>query len=134
MPVSFKPPRLLYIVTKTPQEDLEFCDVCGGINAMASTAVKVNCESCGTTGYSNYYTRTPVFGSYRPGGDKRWNPVEGAVSYFGECSVKLPAIIGPFLEEAVHIEMDGTPWNFNVMRTPGAAFGQERIVLSLSRK
>lgn len=134
MPVSFKPPKTIYIVVKTPTDDLEFCDTCGGINAMASTAVKIDCTECGTTGYSNYWTRIAVNASYRPGGEKRWDADSGTMSYFGECSIKLPATMEAALSDASHIEMDGKSWSFNVMRNPGEGFGQKRLVISLSRK
>ena len=134
MPVTFKRSKLINIVIRTPDEDLVFCDVCGGVNAMASTAVKINCEGCGTTGYSNYWTTVPVSGSYRPGGERRWNATAGAIEYFGECAIKLPARYESLLTDASHIEMDGVNWKFNVLRSPGEGFGQKRLVVSLARK
>ena len=134
MPVSFKPPKSIYIVVRTPEDQLEFCDTCGGINAMASTAVKIDCTECGTTGYKNFWTRIGVTGSFRPGGERRWNNTAGALEYTGECAIKLPARFEPILEEASHIEMDGKQWNFNVLRAPGEGFGQKRLVISLARK
>lgn len=134
MPISFKPPKPIFIVTRTPEEDLEFCDTCGGINAMASTAVKIDCTECGTTGYSNYWRRIGATAFYRPGAEKRWNNTAGGMEYFGECSIKLPSQYEDLLESADHIEMDGVRWSFNVLRSPGEGFGQKRLVVSLARK
>lgn len=134
MPVSFKNKKQITILKKTATADLQLCDVCGGLNAMASTAVKVNCTGCGTTGYSNYYTSIPALASYRPGAVKRWDHVAGQLDYLGECSIKLDSRYSQLLATAEHIEMDGVAWRFNVLREPGEALGQPRLVLSLTRK
>ena len=101
---------------------------------MASTAVKVNCEGCGKTGYSNFYTNIIANASYRPGAIKRWDAQAGQVDYSGECSIKLDSRYKEFLNTAEHIEMDGIKWNFHVLREPGEAFGQPRLVIALTRK
>lgn len=134
MPVSFKNPKSIVILKKTPSAELQLCDVCGGLNAMASTAVKINCEGCGTTGYSNFYSRIHAMASYRPGAVKRWDHVAGQLDYSGECSIKLDSRYGRLLATAEHIEMDEVAWRFNVLREPGEALGQRRLVLSLTRK
>ena len=134
MPVSFKPLIPISIVKRTPSGELVLCDVCGGLNAMASTAVKINCEGCGTTGYSNFYIRIDAMASYRPGAVKRWDSAAGQLDYLGECSIKLDSRYKRLLDTAEHIEMDGVEWRFAVLREPGKAMGQSRLVLSLSRK
>lgn len=108
--------------------------MCGGLNAMASTAVKIDCTGCGTTGYSNFYSSIPTQASYRPGAVKRWDAVAGHVDYSGECSIKLSTQYREALATAEYIEMDGIKWRFTVLREPGEAFGQARLVLSLARK
>ena len=134
MPTSFKRRKDITIVKKTPTSQLEFCDTCGGINAMASTAVKVDCPECGTTGYKNFWTRIGAKAYYRPGAVKRWDAVAGALSYLGECSIKLDARYKNLLASASHIEFDDAEWRFNVLREPGEGFGQHRLVLALTRK
>lgn len=134
MPVSFKNQKPITILKRTPQADLVLCEVCGGLNAMASTAVKINCDGCGTTGYSNFYRTINAMASYRPGAVKRWDHVAGQLDYLGECSIKLDSRYKQLLATAEHIEMDGIEWRFNVLREPGEAFGQPRLVLSLTRK
>lgn len=134
MPVSFKNLKPITIVKKTPTSALVLCDVCGGLNAMASTAVKIDCEGCGTTGYSNFFTRIDALASYRPGAVKRWDSYAGQLDYSGECSIKLDSRYKRLLATADHIEMDETEWKFTVLREPGEAFGNARLVLSLSRK
>lgn len=134
MPVSFKNLKTITIAKRTSTADLQLCDVCGGLNAMASTAVKINCEGCGTTGYSNFYMKIPANASYRPGAVKRWDQVAGQLDYLGECSIKLDIRYAKLLATAEYIEMDDITWKFTVLRQPGEAFGQARLVLSLSRK
>ena len=134
MPVSFKQLRPITIVKRTPTASLVLCDVCGGLNAMASTAVKIDCEGCDKTGYSNFYSRINAMASYRPGAVKRWDSVAGQLDYSGECSIKLDTRYKQLLASAEYIEMDGIKWRFTVLREPGEAFGQARLVLSLSRK
>lgn len=134
MPVSFKVPKDIAIVKRTPSGELVLCDECGGLNAMASTAVKVDCTGCGTTGYSNFYKRINAKASYRPGAVKRWDSVAGQLDYLGECSIKLDSRYERTLAAAEHIEMDGIKWRFTILRKPGESFGQARLVLSLARK
>jgi hypothetical protein len=134
MPISFKPLKNITIVRRTPTASLVLCDVCGGLNAMASTAVKVDCTGCGTTGYSNFYSDIYAQASYRPGSVKRWDSVAGQLSYLGECSIKLDSRYKRILEAAEYIKMDGIDWKFSILREPGEAMGQARLVLSLSRK
>jgi hypothetical protein len=126
--------KSINIVRKTPTGALVLCDVCGGLNAMASTAVKIDCTGCGTTGYSNFYNTIPASASYRPGAVKRWDSYAGQLDYSGECSIKLDLRYKRLLEAAEFIEMDGVEWKFNVLREPGESFGQARLVLSLTRK
>jgi hypothetical protein len=134
MPVSFKNLKPITIVKKTPTAALVLCDVCGGLNAMASTAVKINCEGCGTTGYSNFWTRIAALASYRPGAVKRWDSYAGQLDYSGECSIKLDSRYKRLLATAEYIEMDEVEWKFTVLREPGESFGNARLVLSLARK
>lgn len=134
MPTSFKTPKPITIVKKTPTDDLVLCDECGGLNAMASTAVKIDCPVCGTTGYSNYYQRIGATAYYRPGAIKRWDAQAGAVSYVGECSIKLDAKYKRILSQSEYVEFDGLKWRFSVQREPGEGFGQHRLVLALTRK
>lgn len=132
--IGFKQLIPANLVVKTPEDELIPCSECGGINAMASVAAKIDCSTCGTTGWENPYQRLSIGVSYRPGAVKRWDQVAGAVSYIGECSVKLDANYLDILSVAKWIELNGAKWNFTIMRDPGRSFGQHRIVLALSRK
>lgn len=101
---------------------------------MAQTSIRLDCDNCGGTGYENFYTTYNANASYRPGAIARWNSVEGRVDYFGECSIKLDYKYRPMLNNASFILMDGISWKFAMLRDPGEAMGQHRIVLLLSRK
>ena len=121
-------------MTLTPEADLIPCSECGGINTRASVAAKIDCSTCDTTGYENKYTLIPANVSYRSGAIKQWDQVAGSVAYVGECSIKLPYRYHEFLKSTKWIELRDTKWNFTVMREPGEALGQKRIVMALSRK
>lgn len=122
------------LVWATPEDELIPCSECGGINAMASVAAKIDCSTCDTTGWENAYTRFPVRVSYRPGAVKRWDQVAGQMTYVGECSIKLDYSYNDLIAETKWIEMNGAQWNFTLLRDPGQSFGQHRIILALSRK
>ncbi len=134
MTFSFKPTKPITLVMKTPDADLEFCDVCGGLNTRSRTAIKIDCENCGGTGYENPYQRIMAKASYRPGAVKQWNTQAGALDYLGETSIKLDAKYKTALANAEWIEMDGIEWKFTTLREPGEAMGQHRLVLALARK
>lgn len=133
MPVSFKRPKKITIVKRTPEDDLELCDDCGGINAMASTAVKVDCSACDSTGYSNFYMRYNRTAYYRPGSFKRWDAQAGGLTYVGDCSIKVDSSHADEINGASFIEMDGVAWKPSVIREPGEGFGQSRLVIALTR-
>lgn len=134
MPMTFKNRINVHIVRRTPTEDLVYCEVCGGINTRARTAAKVDCANCDGTGYENLYEFIPVPAAYIPGPQKRWNATTGGVDYFGECTIKLDAGLKEVLSDAEYIQMDGANWAFTILREHGAALGQPRLLLSLSRK
>ena len=134
MPISFKSPITVTAFQKTPTENLVFCSVCGGINALGNVAVKIDCTACDTTGYSNFYTEITLPAYYTPGGIRRWNAESGAVSYSGECTIKLDARYKDFLDDTVFIEFGGIRWQFNIMEDPGSAMAQGRLILVMSRR
>ena len=134
MPTTFKNLKPIQIRAKTPQEDLILCTECGGLQAMAQTSIRLDCDNCSGTGYENYYQTFNANASYRPGSISRWNQVEGRVDFFGDCSIKLDYSYKSLIDRASHILMDGILWKFQLLREPGEAMGQKRIVLLLSRK
>lgn len=134
MPTSFKRPITVSLKVKTPENQLEFCSECGGLNAMGRVAVKIDCTACDTTGYSNYYTTYHIPAYYIPGGVKRWDAVRGGVVYQGESAIKLDSSYKSLLNSTEYIEFNNVKWNFSSISDPGASFGQERSVLALTRK
>src|SRR5574338_155847 len=134
MPVSFKQPISIKAFKKTPQEDLVLCDECGGFNALGRVAVKIECATCGGTGYDNYYTEMVIPGYYRPGAVKRWDQQSGGVVFLGECSVKVDAKYGAAIASAQFLEVNGQRWNFARIADPGTTLGQPRLLLALNRK
>ena len=135
MTTSFKRPILISLYSKTPSSDLIFCSECGGINALGRVAVKVDCTTCDKTGYSNYYTVVQIPAYYIPGGIKKWDAQRGGVVYQGESAIKVDKDkYEDLLNNSEFIEFNNIKWNFSSVANPGQAFGQERLVLSLSRK
>lgn len=134
MPITFKNKIGIEIVTITPEADRTPCTECGGLNMLSQTALDIDCQHCDGTGVDNLFTTIRAMASYRPGGIKRWNYDTGSVSHFGDCSIKLDGTYSSILERADHINMNDLEWKFTVIRNPGEAMGQARIVLALARK
>lgn len=134
MPVSFKRPIRISVYKKTDSDDLVFCSVCGGINALGRVAVKVDCTNCEGTGYENYYTIQDMPAYYIPGGIKQWDILRGGVVYQGQAGVKVDAIYESVLNGAEFIEFEGIKWQFTSVSDPGRSMGQRRLLLALSRK
>lgn len=134
MPFSFKPSITATFYELTPTEDLVLCPVCGGPNLMGRVSKKVDCTACGQTGYSNFFTgiNVPVF--YTPRAYTRWNASEGGMSRFGEAQIKLDARFADVVSAAKYVHAKDADWNFQRVHNPGGAFGQERLVLALSRR
>lgn len=110
------------------------CDVCGGLNALGNVSVKVDCTACSQTGYQNFFTTVTVPAYYRPGVVKRWNIQRGGYDLVGDMTIKVDAQWASLLERSTHLDFKGVAWHFTQLRDPGAAMGQERIVLALYRK
>ena len=134
MPTSFKRSILISLYSKTPTAQLIFCDECGGLNAMGRVAVKVDCTACDTTGYSNYWTIKQISAYYIPGEMKRWDSQRGGYVSLGEVGLKVNSSYSALINEASFLEFNGIKWNFASISDPGHAFGQERLILALSRK
>lgn len=134
MPTSFKRPKTIIAYERTPEAELVFCSVCGGLNALGNVAVNIECDHCGGTGYDNKWTPIYMTSYYQPGAVKRWNPVAGGITYLGQCSVKVDARWRGILNNCDFVEMDGVQWNFLFNEDPGEAMGQSRLILALTRK
>lgn len=101
---------------------------------MARAAVKIDCETCDTTGYENFWTQRNIRGYYSPRAVRRWNTEAGALVYAGDATVKVDAQYADLLHRATHIGFRGVLWNFSFEHDPGAGMGQHRLVLSVTRK
>lgn len=134
MPTTFKNLKQIQIATKTPEEDLVLCTECGGLQAMAMSSIRLDCDNCDGTGYENLYTTSFASAAFRPGAIAQWNYAQGGVTYVGECSIKLDYRYRELLDSASYIVMDGISWKFSFLRQPGEALANKRVVLALSRK
>lgn len=101
---------------------------------MGKVSLKVDCTACSQTGYSNFFTgiNLPVF--YTPRGFTRWQGTEGGLAKFGEAQIKLDAKFEDIVDDAKYVHVKGADWNFQRVHNPGHAFGQDRLVLAISRK
>lgn len=134
MPVSFKPPITVQVYSRTPADQLVFCEECGGLNALGRVAVKIDCAACDTTGYENFFTIREIPGYYIPGGIKRWDIQRGGIVYEGQSGLKVSADYEDLLADATHLAFNGIQWHFNSISDPGQPLGQRRLLLSLVRK
>lgn len=134
MPVSFKRSISVKVYKKTPSDQLVFCSVCGGINALGRVAVKVDCTACDGTGYENFYTIGTMGAYYIPGGIKRWDVARGGVVYEGQAGLKVDAAYEEAINGAEFLEFGGIKWQFASISDPGLTFGQRRLLLALTRK
>lgn len=101
---------------------------------MGRVSKKVDCTACSQTGYSNFFTGISINVFYTARAFTRWNPTEGGVVRFGDAQIKLDSKFGDVVDAAKYVNVVGADWNFQRAHIPGQAFGQERIVLALSRK
>lgn len=111
-----------------------YCSECGGINALGRVAVKIDCTTCDTTGYENYWTTYSIYGIYRPSAPRRWDAVAGQVVYKGDASIKISEADKPLLDRATHLEFNGVQWDFSMERDAGTALGQTRYIYNVTRK
>lgn len=134
MPISFKPATTATFYKKTAEADLVPCTVCGGLNAMGKVAKKVDCTACSQTGYQNPYTgiNLPVF--YTPRSFTRWTGSEGGLAAYGEAQIKVDIKYRDIVDVAKYVSVMGDEWNFQRVHIPGQAFGQQRMVLAITRK
>lgn len=133
-PISFKPATQATFYKLTPTADLVPCAVCGGPNLMGKVALKVDCTACGQTGYSNFYTAINLPVHYTPRAYTRWNATEGGLARFGDAQIKLDSRFEDVVDAAKYVHVKGADWNFQRVHNPGQVFGQERLVLAISRK
>jgi hypothetical protein len=101
---------------------------------MASTAVKIDCTTCDTTGYENYWRTTYIPAYYSPGQLRRWDRNTGTVVYDGDSLIKIDQAYETLMSIATHVEFNGAKWSFRMLRDPGLAMGQRRLIYSLTRK
>jgi hypothetical protein len=52
----------------------------------------------------------------------------------GEAAIKVDSIYADVLEAAQFLEFNGRQWQFTLLKDPGKAMGQERLVIALNRK
>ncbi len=134
MTISFKPAITATFYKKTPTDELVPCAVCGGINAMGKVSKKVDCTACSQTGYQNFWTAIALPAYYTPRAFTRWTGTEGGVVKFGDAQIKLHSKYRDVVYDAKYVNVNGEDWNIQRVHRPGQAFGQERLVLALSRK
>jgi hypothetical protein len=101
---------------------------------MGKVSKKVDCTACSQTGYENFFTGLDVPVYYTPRAYVRWNSTEGGLARFGDAQIKLDEAYSDIVDEARHVLVQGAEWTFQRVHIPGQAFGQQRIVLALSRK
>jgi len=134
MPISFKPPITATFYKKTPTDELVPCAVCGGPNAMGRVSINVGCTACSQTGYQNYWSAINLPAYYTPRAFTRWTGTDGGLVKFGDAQIKVSSRYSDVVYGSEYVNLMGEDWNFQRAHIPGQAFGQERIVLAISRR
>lgn len=132
--VSFKSAIMAIFTLKTPTADLIPCTDCGGPNKMGKVSTKVDCTTCDQTGYENFWTQYVIPVYYSSRAYTRWNAVAGGLVQLGEATIKVDARHREIVNDAKFVHVRGADWLFQRVHEPGQTFGQERLILALSRK
>ena len=101
---------------------------------MGKVSLKVDCTACGQTGYQNFWYGIPLPAYYTPRAYTRWTGTEGGVVKFGDAQIKVDARYIDIVNESKFVNVKGLDWNFQRAHIPGQAFGQERVVLALTKR
>lgn len=132
MPKGFKRNIEVGVVSRTATNDLVICPECG--DALSGSTMRLDCGTCDGTGFLNYWTTYYIPASFRSGAIGRFDQAQGAVVYYGECAIKIDYKYRNLFQSSSFVRMDGIDWKYLIVRTPGEALGQKRLVLSLTRK
>ena len=130
MPVSFRSATTVTVHVPTLSGSL--VTSVSGVNATGGVAV--NLEEGDVTGYTNTFTDYSIPGYYSPRVLKRWQPAVGGYELIGEASLKVDTRYTALISSGSHLTFNNVDWTYRQYTEMGAGFGNDRIVLALTRK
>ena len=101
---------------------------------MGRVSINVGCTACSQTGYQNYWSAINLPAYYTPRAFTRWTGTDGGLVKFGDAQIKVSSRYSDVVYGSEYVNLMGEDWNFQRAHIPGQAFGQERIVLAISRR
>jgi len=130
VPIGFKRPIDVIFYVATPSGSL--VEVGSGNSAAGNVAVD-KFEGNGT-GYSNYFTPFTASAQFTPGVAKRYSLSAAGYVFLGDCSIKLESKYADLVAAGSHLKIGSVEWNYKQISERGAGFGNDRIVLALTRR
>ena len=69
-----------------------------------------------------------------PGIAKKWDLQAMGYRFLGECSIKLDTKYAGLVQSGSHVQIGNVQWNYKQIEELGTGFGNDRIILALTRK
>lgn len=130
MPIGMR--RMVETTFFVPTASGSLVETAGGYNPHGYVAVDLT-EGDGT-GYTNYWQERTINAQFIPGIAKRYDQNLHGYKFLGECSIKIESKYDDLVSSATHLKIGSVEWNFQRISELGAGFGNDRIVLALTRK
>ena len=96
-------------------------------SAQAATANVFDTEGVAWTDYT-------IPAQFTPGVAKRYSLSQNGYIFLGECSIKVDPKYESLVASGSHLTIGSVEWNYKQISELGAGFGNDRIVLALTRK
>lgn len=130
MPIGMK--RSTEAILFVPTASGSLTEVGSGNSAAGNVAVDLF-EGDGT-GYSNFFTEYTIPVQFSPGVAKRYDLALQGYRFLGECSVKIDTKYEDLVDSGSHLQIGSVLWNYQRLTERGAGFGNDRLVLALTRR
>ena len=78
-------------------------------------------------------TRT-VSAYFIPGTVQKYDLQAMGYRFLGECSIKLDTKYAGLVQSGSHVQIGNVQWNYKQIEELGTGFGNDRIILALTRK
>lgn len=130
MSIGFK--RAIDVTLHVPTVSGSLVEVPGGYNDAGRVAFDLF-EGDGT-GFTNFYTDYTIPAQFSPGVAKRYDLSLQGFRFLGECSIKVESKYADIIASGSHLTIGSVEWNYQRLTERGAGFGNDRIVLALTRK
>lgn len=80
------------------------------------------------------WTEYTVPAQFSPGVAKRYDLQLHGYRFLGECSIKLNTVYEGIVNSGSYLTIGSVDWNYQALSTYGAGFGNDRLVLALTRR